>query len=175
MWVGGPPNPMQPIRPHSWTIVRSDTRSSDDAWGAASVKRTTTLRIRLKGARVTFPNAGARELWHRNAWDATGMAVYHPAMGLGRFLNLDRLAGRFNQWIGATAMADKAAVGTTGSPGRSEASDPSAVVGVLGEIERQYSGSDTRREDEDLPPFNLEPLKHHEPTPRSDETARSDD
>ena len=68
-------------------------------------------------------------------------------------------------------MADKAAVGTAGAPRRSGASDPSAVVGVLGEIERQYSGSDARREDEDLPPLNLEPLKHHEATPRSDETA----
>ena len=97
-------------------------------------------------------------------------------MGLGRFLNLDRLAGRFNQWIGPAAMADRAAAGTAGGfAGSPEAIDPSAVVGVLGEIERQYSGSDTRREDEDLPPFNLEPLKHHEPTSRSDETARSDD
>jgi hypothetical protein len=99
-------------------------------------------------------------------------------MGVGRFLNLDRFAGRFNRWIGATAMADKAAVGTAGglagSPGRSGASDPSAVVGVLGEIERQYGGSGAGREDEDLPPLNLEPLKHHEATPRSDETARGE-
>jgi len=89
-------------------------------------------------------------------------------MGLGRFLNLDRLAGRFNQWIGATAMADKAAAGS-GLPGEARtASDPSAVVGVLGEIERQYRSSDARREDDDLPPLNLEPLKHHEATRRSD-------
>jgi hypothetical protein len=91
-------------------------------------------------------------------------------MGLGRFLNLDRLAGRFNQWFGATAMAAKAERGN-----RNMAVDPSAVVGVLGEIERQYSGSDERSEDEDLPPLNFEPLKHHEATPRSDETARSDE
>jgi hypothetical protein len=90
-------------------------------------------------------------------------------VGLGRFLNLDRLAGRFNQWIGAAAMADKAAVG------QRQARDPSAVVGVLGEIERQHSGSDARDEDEALPPLNLEPLKHHEATPRSDEQARSDE
>jgi hypothetical protein len=89
-------------------------------------------------------------------------------MGLGGFLNLDRLAGRFNEWIGATALADKAASGTAGGfAGSPEAIDPSAVVGVLGEIERQYSGSDAHREDEDLPPLNLEPLKHHEPTSRS--------
>jgi hypothetical protein len=87
-------------------------------------------------------------------------------MGLGRFLNPDRLAGRFNKSI-ATAMADKAAVG------QRQARDPSAVVGVLGEIE--YSGSDARNKDEDLPPLNFEPLKHHESSPPSDKTARSDD
>jgi hypothetical protein len=96
-------------------------------------------------------------------------------MGLGRFLNLDRLAGRFNQWIGATALADKAAAPGDALDGRGQARDPSAVVGVHGEIERQYGGSDARREDEDLPPLNFEPLKHHEATPRSDETARSDE
>ena len=96
-------------------------------------------------------------------------AAYNPAMGLGRFLNLDRLAGRFNQWFGAPAMAAKA------ERGRNMPVDPSAVVGVLGEIERQYSGSDAPSEDEDLPPLNFEPLKHHEATPRSDETARSDE
>jgi len=96
-------------------------------------------------------------------------------MGLARFLNLDRLAGRFNEWIGATAMADKAATGY-GLPGEARmARDPSAVVGVLGEIERQYSGSGARSEDEDLPPLNLEPLRHHEATPRTEETARSEE
>lgn len=95
-------------------------------------------------------------------------------MGLGRFLNLDRLAGRFNQWIGATAMADKAAAPGNALGGQGQARDPSAVVGVLGEIERQYSGSDAPSEDDDLPPLNFEPLKHHEASPRSDETARSD-
>ena len=67
-------------------------------------------------------------------------------------------------------MADKGAVGQ-----RNQARDPSAVVGVLGEIERQYSGSDARSEDEELPPLNLEPLKHPEAAPRSDDTARRDD
>ena len=85
-------------------------------------------------------------------------------MGVRRFLNLDRLAGRFNQWIGATAMADKAAPGDA-----TMAHDPSAVVGVLGEIERQYSDSEARSEEEDLPPLNLEPLKHDEAIARSDE------
>ena len=96
-------------------------------------------------------------------------------MGLVRFLNLDRLAGRFNQWIGATAMADKAAAPGNALGGQAQARDPSAVVGVLGEIERQYSRSDAPSEDDDLPPLNFEPLKHHEATPRSDETARSDE
>ena len=31
MWVGGPPNPMQPIRPHSRSTVASDTRAGDAA------------------------------------------------------------------------------------------------------------------------------------------------
>jgi hypothetical protein len=79
-------------------------------------------------------------------------------MGVSRFLNLDRMAGRFNQWIGAAAMADKVAAGTAGGfAGSPEAIDPSAVVGVLGEIEREYSRSDARREEEGLPPLNLEP------------------
>jgi hypothetical protein len=30
-------------------------------------------------------------------------------VGVGRYLNLDRLAARLNRWIGATAIADKAA------------------------------------------------------------------
>ncbi len=85
-------------------------------------------------------------------------------MGLGRFLNLDRLAGRFNQWFGATAMAAKAERGS-----RNMAVDPSAVVGVLGEIEGQYSGSDTRTEDEDLPPLNLEPLRNDEARAQGDQ------
>jgi len=92
-------------------------------------------------------------------------------MGVGRFLNLDRLAARWNRWIGATAMADK-----VGPADAKNAPDPSAVVGVLGEIERQYGEPAARSEDEDLlPPLNFEPLTHHETTPRSDETARSDE
>lgn len=92
------------------------------------------------------------------------------AMGVGRFLNLDRLAARWNRWIGATAMADK-----VGPADAKVAPDPSAVVGVLGEIERQYGEPAARTEDEDLPPLNLEPLEHHDTTPRSDEAARSDE
>jgi hypothetical protein len=95
-------------------------------------------------------------------------AAYYSAMGLGRFLNLDRLAGRFNQWIGATAVAGKAAPGD-----RRMAVDPSAVVGVLGEIEGHHDEPEAHGEDEDLPPLNLESLKHHEATPRSGETARN--
>jgi hypothetical protein len=83
---------------------------------------------------------------------------------VGRFLNLDRLAARFNQWIGATAMADKAAPGDA-----TMARDPSAVVGVLGEIERHDSDPESSSEDEDLPPLNLGPVKHDEGTVRSDD------
>ena len=90
-------------------------------------------------------------------------------MGVGRFLNLDRLAARWNRWIGATAMADN-----VGPADARNAPDPRAVVGVLGEIERQYGEPAARSQDEDLPPLNFEPLRHHE-TPASHETARSDE
>jgi hypothetical protein len=74
-------------------------------------------------------------------------------MGAGRFLNLDRLAARFNQWIGATALADKAAPGDARS-----GHDPSAIVGVLGEMDRHYGETAAHDEHESLPPLNLEPL-----------------
>jgi hypothetical protein len=101
-------------------------------------------------------------------------AAYNRAVAVGRFLNLDRLAAKFNQWIGATAMADRAAssgvgVGPTGSGDAKMGRDPSAVVGVLGEIEGQYRSPDARSEDEDLPALNLEPLKRDEATTRTDE------
>ena len=66
-------------------------------------------------------------------------------------------------------MADK-----VGPADAKNAPDPSAVVGVLGEIERQYREPAARSKDEDLSPLNFEPLKHHEATPRT-ETARSDE
>ena len=79
-------------------------------------------------------------------------------VALGRYLNLDRYAARLNSWIGATAMADKAAPGDAVIQ-----HDPSAVVGLLGEIDRQGDDRGGRSEaDEELPPFNLEPLKHAE-------------
>ena len=90
-------------------------------------------------------------------------------MGLVRFLNLDRLAGRFNQWIGATAMADKAAAPVNALGGQAQARDPSAVVGVLGEIEREYSDSGVHSEDEDLPPLNLEALRNDEARAQGDQ------
>ena len=61
-------------------------------------------------------------------------------------------------------MADKAAVRDV-----KMARDPTAVVGVLGEIERQYSDSGARSEDEDLPPLNLEPLKNDEARAQGDQ------
>ena len=55
-------------------------------------------------------------------------------MGLMRFIGrLDRWAGRFNDWFGATAAAVH-----TGSQGAAESrpsADPAAVVALLGEIE----------------------------------------
>ena len=62
-------------------------------------------------------------------------------------------------------MADKAAT-RYGSPGETVA-DPSAVVGVLGEIENQYSASGARTEDDDLPPLNLGPLRNDKANRRS--------
>ena len=59
-------------------------------------------------------------------------------------------------------MADRAAPGDA-----KMAHDPSAVVGLLGEIER--SASEASSEDEELPPLNLEPLKPDETRQRSDE------
>jgi len=80
-------------------------------------------------------------------------------MGVGRFLrslNPERFAAWFNRGMGPIAMADKAAAG----PGPlTQAHDPSAVVGVLGEMDRQYGGSDAHHEAEDLPPMNFEPLR----------------
>ena len=75
-------------------------------------------------------------------------------MGVGRLLNLDRLAARFNRWIGPTAIADKAAPGDARS-----AHDVGAVAGVLGEIERGYGETAAGDEDEDMPPLNLEALE----------------
>jgi hypothetical protein len=74
-------------------------------------------------------------------------------MGGRRFLDLDRLAARFNEWIGATAIADKAAPGDARS-----GHDPSAIVGVLGELDRHYGEAAAHDEDESLLPLNLEPL-----------------
>jgi hypothetical protein len=79
-------------------------------------------------------------------------------VGIGRFLHPDRLAERFNRWIGATAMADKAGPGDAKS-----GHDPSAIVGVLGEIERQYGQPAAYGEDEELPPLKFEPHAQRKP------------
>ena len=50
------------------------------------------------------------------------------------FSRLDRWAGRFNDWFGATAEA--AHIGGEGA-GRRPGADPAAVVGLLGEIENE--------------------------------------
>jgi hypothetical protein len=48
---------------------------------------------------------------------------------------LDRWAGRFNDWFGATAVA--AHTGSQGAAERRPAADPAAVVALLGEIENE--------------------------------------
>jgi hypothetical protein len=57
-------------------------------------------------------------------------------MGLTRFIGrLDRWAGRFNDWFGATAVAVH--TGSEGAAERRPAADPVAVVAILGEIENE--------------------------------------
>jgi hypothetical protein len=64
-------------------------------------------------------------------------------MGLvNLFSRLDRWAGRFNHWFGATAVA--AHVGSEGAGRRPGATDPVAVVALLGEMEKE----DKVREDD---------------------------
>jgi hypothetical protein len=58
------------------------------------------------------------------------------------FSRLDRWAGRFNEWFGATAVA--AHTGSEGAAERRPAADPVAVVALLGEIE-----SDAKTHDDD--------------------------
>ena len=57
-------------------------------------------------------------------------------MGLMSFFSrLDRWAGRFNDWFGATAVA--AHTGAQGAAERRPAADPVAVVALLGELENE--------------------------------------
>ena len=57
-------------------------------------------------------------------------------MGLMRFIGrLDRWAGRFNDWFGATALAVHTL--SEGAAERRPAADPAAVVALLGEIENE--------------------------------------
>jgi hypothetical protein len=49
------------------------------------------------------------------------------------FSRLDRWAGRFNDWFGATAVAVH--TGSEGAAERQLGADPEAVVALLGEIE----------------------------------------
>jgi len=64
-------------------------------------------------------------------------------MGLMRFIDrLDRWAGRFNDWFGATAVAVH--TGSEGAAERRLGADPEAVVALLGETEK-----DTKTHDDD--------------------------
>jgi hypothetical protein len=60
---------------------------------------------------------------------------------------LDRWAGRFNDWFGATAVA--AHTGAQGAAERRPAADPAAVVALLGEIENK---GETHDDDPDESP-----------------------
>ncbi len=69
-------------------------------------------------------------------------------MGLMSFIGrLDRRAGRFNDWFGATAVA--AHTGSQGAAERRPAADPAAVVALLGEIEKE---GEVRDDDPDESP-----------------------
>src|SRR5690242_2177517 len=61
MWVGGPPNPMQPMRPHSRKIVTSDTRPASGgsrvASGAAVSPGGSRAAIRASADAVPSPGA----------------------------------------------------------------------------------------------------------------------
>jgi hypothetical protein len=62
-------------------------------------------------------------------------------MGLMSFIGrLDRWAGRFNDWFGATALAVH--TGSEGEAERRPAADPEAVVALLGEIEKDGKSHD---------------------------------
>lgn len=56
------------------------------------------------------------------------------------FRRLDRWAGRFNDWFGATAVA--AHLGSEGAGRRPAATDPAAVVALLGEMEKEDQARD---------------------------------
>jgi hypothetical protein len=69
-------------------------------------------------------------------------------MGLMRFIGrLDRWAGRFNDWFGATALAVH--TGSEAAAERQPAADPEAVVALLGDIEK---GGKTHGDDPDESP-----------------------
>ena len=88
-------------------------------------------------------------------------------MGLRRFLDLDRLAGRFNRWFGPAAIAT--GVEEHGDPNRQ--TNPSAVVAVLGEVERQAEAPPSREKEEDLRPLAFDRASLDELRPR-DETEK---
>jgi hypothetical protein len=65
-------------------------------------------------------------------------------VGLGALVNrLDGWAGRFNRWFGSAAVA--ASAEHEGAAGGSPTVDPTAVVTVLGEIERERGDDDEIR------------------------------
>ena len=70
-------------------------------------------------------------------------------MGLMRFIGrLDRWAGRFNDWFGATAVAVH--TGSEAAAERRPAADPVGVVALLKEIDNDGKTHDD--DPDDLPP-----------------------
>jgi hypothetical protein len=68
-----------------------------------------------------------------------------------RWLNLDRLATRFNRWFGPAAIA-----ANTGPLTSRDSPNPSAIVGALGELEPRANDSSQHVSDEELPPIHLD-------------------
>ena len=66
------------------------------------------------------------------------------------WLNLERLAARFNRWFGSTAIA-----ADTGPLTARDSPNAGAVVGALGELERRDDGPE-HVPDEELPPIHLD-------------------
>ena len=79
MWVGGPPNPMQPIRPHSRAMVVRRT-------GSALVSTPTAFPAksgRLAGAWVLWPPLPPARVTTRPMWGARALVVGSWRVGLG--------------------------------------------------------------------------------------------
>ncbi len=77
MWAGGPPKPMQPIRPHSRTITPSEGRSSRPVATGVSAGAGRTAETSQKGER----GRRATEAWPPRP--APDCAIAAPAAAKG--------------------------------------------------------------------------------------------